>query len=146
MYSGLLHLHNLLRWLILIAAAIAIFNAYAGWFGNKEWKKRDGFFGLLFTIFIDFQLLVGIALYVFFSPTVKIAFNNFGAAMKNTELRFYAVEHILIMIVAVAVIHVGRSKSKKAGTPEKQHKMAAIFYTIGLILILSAIPWSRALI
>ena len=65
--------------------------------------------------------------------------------MENAQLRFYAVEHILIMIIAIAVIHIGRSKSKKAPTQLKQHRSAAIFYTIGFILILSSIPWDRAL-
>ncbi|HKI87822.1 MAG TPA: hypothetical protein VKA38_02260 [Draconibacterium sp.] len=146
MYTGLLHTHSLLRWLVLIAAAVAIAFAFAGWIGKKEWKKSDNVAGLLLTIFIDIQFLVGIILYAFVSPVTKQAFVNFGAAMKNDDLRFYAVEHIVTMIVALAVIHIGRSKSKKAATPVKQHMAAALFYTIGLILILSAIPWDRALI
>ena len=146
MYTGLLHTHNLFRWLILIAALVAILFAFTGWFGKKEWKKKDNLVGLLLTIFIDIQFLVGIILYAFVSPVTKAAFADFGAAMKNADLRFYAVEHILIMIIALAVVHIGRSKSKKAATPVKKHRVAALFYTIGLILILSAIPWSRALV
>ena len=146
MYTALLHTHNLLRWLVLLAALFAIFNGFSGWFGKKEWKKKDKLSGLLFTIFIDLQLLVGLALYFVFSPITKAAFKDFGAAMQNANLRFYAVEHILLMIVAVAVIHIGSSKSKKAATAIKKHKAAAIFYTIGIIIILAAIPWSRALI
>jgi hypothetical protein len=145
MYTGLLHTHNLFRWLVLIAAFVAIILAFAGWMGKKEWKKSDNLAGLLLTIFIDIQFLVGIILYAFVSPVTKAAFADFGAAMKNADLRFYAVEHILVMIIALAIIHIGRSKSKKAATPVKQHKAAAIFYTIGLILILSVIPWDRAL-
>lgn len=145
MYTGLLHTHNLLRWLILISALAAIILAFVGWLGKKEWKKSDNLAGLLFTIFVDIQFLTGIILYAFVSPVTKAAFADFGAAMKNADLRFYAVEHIVIMIIALAVIHIGRSKSKKAVTPGKQHKTAALFYTIGLILILSAIPWDRAL-
>ncbi len=144
MYTGLLHTHNLFRWLILIIAIIAIFSAFAGWFGKKEWKKQDNLLGLLLTIFIDIQFLTGIILYAFVSPLTKAAFADFGAAMKNADLRFYAVEHLAVMILALAIMHIGRSKSKKAVIPEKKHKTAAIFYTIGLILILSGIPWSRA--
>jgi len=146
MYTGLLHTHNLFRWLVLISAIVAIAFAFTGWLGKKEWKKRDNLAGLLLTIFIDIQFLVGIILYAFVSPITKAAFADFGAAMKNDILRFYAVEHIVIMIVALVVIHIGRSRSKKAATPVKQHMAAAIFYTIGLLLILSAIPWDRALV
>lgn len=146
MYTGLLHTHSLFRWLVLIAAVVAIAFAFTGWLGKKEWKKRDNLAGLLLTIFIDIQFLVGIILYVFVSPITKAAFTNFGAAMKDANLRFYAVEHILMMVIALIVIHIGRSKSKNATAPWKQHRSAAIFYSIGLVLILSAIPWERAFV
>ena len=145
MYTGLLHTHNMFRWLVLIALVLAVIFAFAGWFGKKQWSKRDNITGWLLTIFTDIQFLTGIILYAFISPITKVAFADFGAAMKNADLRFYAVEHILMMIVALVFIHVGRSKSKKSTNPVKQHRAAAIFYTIGLLLILAAIPWDRAL-
>lgn len=145
MYTELLHTHNLFRWLVLLVLLISIGLAFLGWFRKREWKKSDNIFGLLLTIFMDIQFLVGIILYAFVSPLTKAAFNNFGAAMKNTELRFYAVEHILIMLIAIILVHIGRSKSKRATTPWKKHRAAFIFYTISLLLILAAIPWSRAL-
>ncbi len=95
---------------------------------------------------MDLQFLVGILLYAFYSPLTKAAFANFGAAMQNPDLRFYAVEHISMMVIALALVHIGRAKSKKATSPLKKHRSAAIFYTISLILILAAIPWNRALI
>jgi len=143
MYTGLLHTHNLFRWLVLIAAVLAVVFAFSGWIRKKEWKKTDNILGLLLTIFVDIQLRLGLILY-FVSPLTRVAFADFGAAMKNAALRFYAVEHILMMIVALVIIHIGRSKSKKASDTVKKHKAAAIFYTIGLIIILSAIPWDRA--
>ncbi|MCG6185884.1 hypothetical protein [Maribellus maritimus] len=145
MYTGLLHTHNMFRWLVLLALVLAIVLAYAGWFGKRDWKKTDNLTGLLLVIFMDVQFLVGIILYAFVSPLTKAAFADFGAAMSNPDLRFYAVEHILMMIIALAIVHIGRSKSKKAVSPSKKHRLAAIFYTIGLILILAAIPWNRAL-
>ena len=145
MYTGLLHTHNMFRWLVLIALILAVLFAFAGWFGKKQWSKRDNITGLLLTIFTDIQFLTGIILYAFISPITKAAFADFGAAMKNADLRFYAVEHILMMIIALVLIHVGRSKSKKSTNPVKQHRSAAIFYTIGLLLILAAIRWDRAI-
>jgi len=84
-------------------------------------------------------------LYFFVSPLTKAAFANFGAAMKNADLRFYAVEHILMMLIALVVVHIGRSKSKKAKTPVQKHRISAIFYSVALILIIIAIPWNRDL-
>jgi len=145
MYTGLLHTHNLFRWLVLLVALLAIGLAFSGWLGKRDWKKIDNISGLLLTMFVDIQLLVGIILYAFVSPITRSAFADFGAAMKNEMLRFYAVEHFAMMIIALIVIHIGRSKSKKAVLVNKKHRLAAIFYTIGLIIILAGIPWDRAL-
>jgi uncharacterized membrane protein YphA (DoxX/SURF4 family) len=146
MYTGLLHTHNMFRWLVLITLFLAVIFAFAGWFKKLDWNKKDNLSGLLLTIFMDIQFLVGIILYAFVSPVTKAAFNDFGAAMKNADLRFYAVEHILMMVIALVLVHIGRAKSKKATAPWKKHRNAAIFYGIALILILAAIPWDRALV
>lgn len=144
MYTGLLHTHNLFRWLVLLAILAAIIMAFTGWMNKRKWQKNDNLVGLLLMIFMDIQLLVGLILYAFVSPMTKAAFNDFGAAMKNPDLRFYAVEHILMMIIALVLVHIGRSKSKKALEPWKKHRVAAVYYTISLIVILAAIPWNRA--
>ena len=146
MYTGLLHTHNMFRWLVLITLLFAVIFAFAGWFKKLDWNKKDNISGLLLTIFMDIQFLVGIILYAFVSPVTKAAFNDFGAAMKNADLRFYAVEHILMMIIALVLVHIGRSKSKNASAPWKKHRNAAIFYGISLLLILAAIPWERILV
>lgn len=144
MYTGLLHTHNLFRWLVLIVLLLAIISAFAGWFSKREWSKRDNMLGLVLTIFFDIQFLVGLILYAFVSPLTKAAFADFGAAMKNADLRFYAVEHILMMLVALVFVHIGKSKSKKAAIPVKKHCSAAIWYSLALILVLAGIPWDRA--
>ncbi len=146
MYTGLLHTHNLFRWLALIAIVVALIFAFQGWFAKKDWTKKDNLAGLLLTIFVDIQLVIGLILYFFVSPFTKSAFADFGAAMKNSVLRFYAVEHILIMIIALVLIHIGRVKSKKATLSVNRHKAAAIWYGIAFILILVGIPWDRALL
>jgi hypothetical protein len=63
--------------------------------------------------------------------------------MKNADLRFYVIEHIMVMLIALVLVHIGRSKAKKAHTDISKHKTSAIFYTIGLVLILSRFPWNK---
>lgn len=145
MYTGLLHTHNLFRWLVLIVMILALVFALTGWLKKRDWSKKDNVMGLLLTVFADIQLLVGLVLYAFASPITKAAFNDFGAAMKNADLRFYAVEHILLMIIALVLIHIGRTKSKKSVAPWKKHRSAAIYYGVAFLLILAGIPWDRAL-
>lgn len=145
MYTGFLHAHSGLRWLVLILIVVSIALAFVGWIKKREWTKTDQTSSLFLMIFMDIQFLVGIVLYLFLSPMTKAAFNDFGAAMGNSALRFYAVEHILMMVIALALVHIGRAKTKKDIAPWKKHRVAAIFYTISLLVILAAIPWDRAL-
>ena len=118
---------------------------FYGWFSKKEWKNSDGKVGLFLMIFMDLQFLVGLILYAFVSPTTRLAFKDFGAAMQNADLRFYAVEHILMMVIALVLVHIGRARTKKAIAGWKRHQNAAIYYTLSLIIILMAIPWDRGM-
>lgn len=142
MFTTVLVLHSILRWALLLIAIYAVGRAKWGWFTKKPFTKADDKAGLFLTIIADIQLLLGLVLYLFLSPKTKQAFNDFGAAMKDSGLRYYAVEHALVMVIAIVLFHIGKSKVKKAETDFKKHKTAAWFYGIGLLLILSRIPWN----
>ncbi|HEY3372072.1 MAG TPA: hypothetical protein VGK10_14550 [Prolixibacteraceae bacterium] len=143
MYSGFLQVHDILRWLLLFVLVITLVKYIAGWMGKHPWKKVDNFLGIAFTSLMDLQLLIGLGLYFFLSPLTEIARADMGAAMKNADLRFYAVEHFAIMLAAVVVVHIGRAKSKKAEYSAGKFKIASIYFLIALALILGGIPWSR---
>ncbi len=143
MYTGFLHLHDTLRWLLLLILVTTLVKYFIGWFGNQRWKKTDNLMGIVFTSIMDVQLLTGLVLYAFLSPITQAAFADFGGAMKNSDLRFYAVEHIAMMLIAVVLVHIGRAKSKKATTDIDKFRVATIFYSLALVVILAAIPWGR---
>lgn len=143
MYTGFLHLHDTLRWLVLLGLVVTLVKYLNGWLGKKAWTKTDNLLGIIFVSLMDLQVLSGLILYFFLSPVTKMALSDFGAAMKDQGLRFYAVEHFTMMLVALALIHIGRAKSKKAGTDLKKFKTASIFFLISLVIITIAIPWSR---
>lgn len=140
MYDMLLALHSLVRWLVLIFAVVAVGNAFAGWFGRREWSESSDRFGKLFTISMDVQVLIGLGLY-FLSPTVSTALGDMGAAMRDSGLRFWSVEHASMMLVALVLAHIGRVMVRKAELPVAKYKRAAILYGLALLLILLAIPW-----
>lgn len=143
MYTGFLHLHDGLRWLILLVFLIAVIKFIAGWLGDQPWKKLDNILSLTLTSLMDLQLLTGLVLYFFLSPVTKIAFSDFGGAMKNPDLRFYAVEHLTMMLIAVVLVHIGRAKAKKTVFNKDKFKMSAIFILLAFIVILAGIPWNR---
>ncbi|MBT3914094.1 MAG: hypothetical protein HOF22_13005 [Verrucomicrobia bacterium] len=76
------------------------------------------------------------------SPNVQLAFKDFGLAMKSSNLRLYALEHPLVMLIALALITVARAKTKRSDS-NSAHKTNFILYSIALLLILSRIPWAK---
>ena len=143
-YEIFLFLHSWIRWIILVLGLVVIIKSYAGWFGKKPFLKGDNGLSAAFIGSLHLNLLIGLILYFFLSPIVESAFNDFGGAMKVPELRFWAVEHILVNITAVIVAQIGRSKSKKVIDDIRKHKLTAIFYSIAFVLLLSRIPWGEA--
>jgi cytochrome c biogenesis factor len=141
MYSAFLMIHNLLRWVVLLLAILVVVRAVLGVTGRREWAAADQTAGQWFGRMMDLQLLLGLVLYTFLSPFVRDAFADFGAAMRNPPLRFFAVEHLVGMIVAVALVHIGTARIKKAKDAAQRHKSALIFYALALVIMLLSIPW-----
>ncbi len=132
LYPALLVLHSILRWLVLFAGVGAVVGAIL--------KKPSGAFAA-FTILLDVQLLVGLLLYFTASPATHAALGDFGAAMKNPELRYWAVEHPTMMLVALIVAHIGRAMSKRAKEPARRDRLTLIFAGIAVVILFVAIPW-----
>lgn len=134
-------LHNLVRWAVVVFGLLAAGRALIGWLGRRGWLPLDNRLGLLFTISLDIQVLLGLLLYFVLSPTTTNYFSRLGEAMNIPEVRFFLVEHSLIMLVALVLAHIGRARARKAPNPIARHRAAAIFYTLAIILVLIAIPW-----
>ena len=140
MYTGILHLHNLLRYVIIILLVWAIVKSFIGWFGKKKYTPTDDKISLFLLISIHLQALLGLILY-FISPIVESALSNFGASMKDPILRFWGIEHIASMIIGVTIITMGRARAKNSKTDTAKFKKQAIYFVLAMVLIFSAIPW-----
>lgn len=134
MYNMLTHAHSGLRWLVLLFLVLAIVTAWSNW--SKKTDYPAGKFPLLGLIFTHIQLILGFILY-FISPKVQFT----SGVMKDSLLRFYTVEHLSLMLIAIILITVGYSKAKKAAPAAIGHKTIFTYYLIGLVLILVSIPW-----
>ncbi|MCF8230159.1 MAG: hypothetical protein K9G58_12325 [Bacteroidales bacterium] len=141
MYEVITTIHSVLRWFVVILALTVIIRSLVGWTGKKLYSGSENMLGLSLNSILDVQLILGLILYVFLSPYTETAFQDFGAAMSNSVLRFFAVEHFLLMLIAIILVHVGRVRVKKADTDVKKHKRTFIFYLIAFVLILVSIPW-----
>lgn len=139
-YSTLLVLHSLLRWFVLISLIYATFQAYKGWFSTMPYTPRDNKVRNITVIIVHLQLLVGLVLYGF-SPITRQLFTNFGQAVEQTAIRFYGMEHSVMMILAIVFITIGSAKAKRISNDIKKFKTTAVWFTLGLIIILISIPW-----
>ena len=137
MYEGLKHAHSGIRWIFLALLIYAVINAFLKWRGNKNYTEGDRKVGLFTFITSHIQLLLGLVLY-FISPKVG---SMSAEVMKNATARFFTVEHITMMLLAIILISIGYSRAKKAVDSGVKFKRTFIFYLIALILVLVAIPW-----
>jgi hypothetical protein len=146
MFGFILAVHNILRWIVLILLVIALVRAFWGWFGKREWTPTDRKVGMFYSVSLDIQLLLGLLLYFVLSPITKIAFTDFGAAMANTDLRFFVLEHFLMMVFAVIFAHIGVASAKRVEDSILKHRRTAIWFSLSLIAILVGMPWLRPLL
>ncbi|HLR47255.1 MAG TPA: hypothetical protein VK092_08840 [Deinococcales bacterium] len=141
--SFLLGLHNLTRWLIILAGIIALVTMFTG-LGGRRFGPGDRRAGLIYTIVLDVQLLIGLVLYGV-SPFMKGLMQNMGEAMSDSGARFFLVEHAVLMVLAIVAAHVGTALARNANLPDRTRFMrGAIFYVISLVLVFAAIPWDRS--
>jgi hypothetical protein len=137
-YLTILAVHSWVRWLVLISGLLAVLRAFRA--GRGTWGAADDRAGFWFVMLLDLQVLIGLALYVWLSPITHEAFRDMGAAMKSSSLRFWAVEHIFGMLIAVAFAHVGRVRIRKA-EPARRRRLAVIFFGLAVLAMLASIPW-----
>jgi uncharacterized membrane protein len=133
MNSILTHAHSGLRWVALILLLLAIVNAFT----SKTFEKKHKMINLFTMITLHTQLIIGLIQYFITSGKVKF----FDGWMKEAAYRFYGMEHLLGMLIAIVLITVGYSKSKRGTTDAEKFKSIKVFYLIGFILILASIPW-----
>ena len=137
MYHFVQKFHSGWAYLALLLLLVAVVNSLIGMSSKKEFTVKDRKIALFGLIAAHVQLVVGFILY-FVSPLGSEAFG----LMKDAALRLTSLEHPLTNIIAIVLITIGWSKHKKAATNEAKFKSIALFYGIGLVLILSRIPWS----
>jgi archaellum biogenesis protein FlaJ (TadC family) len=124
-------LHNIVRWVIVVFAAIALLRAYLGWLRKRDWTDTDRHIGVFFTSTLDLQLLLGIILIIL------------GGL---TELGGFAYVHIALMFIAILLAHGGNVLSRRDNPAIIRHRWSAIFDTVALLIIFFAIPWWKPLV
>ena len=139
-YTILLLAHSYLRWPLILLFLLLLVRGTAGWISRAPWRPADT--GLLqaATHLLSLQFLIGMLLYMAFSPWIRVALDDLGAAMRDAQLRYFLVEHSLIMAIAVTFMSIATGRIKRAAA-ERRFRGTVIAVLVTLILIGAAIPW-----
>lgn len=140
LYNAFLHVHSVVRWIVLLLLIFAILNSLIA--GNRPYIRTDNRLGILLTIFTDLMLVAGIYLY-FMGPRGYRMMEGKGMSdiMKDATTRFYVVEHMAGMLIAIILIHIGKAQGRKKISDRAKHRRTMIFYLLALLIILASIPW-----
>ncbi|MEP0264821.1 hypothetical protein [Dokdonia sp.] len=142
MYSTIQFVHSIWAYLVLAILVITTFNSLIKFFGGKEYGAKDMRLALFTLITMHLQLLIGLVLF-FVSPNGLNAITTNGMGGLSSGARKLAVEHPILMIIAIVFVTIGYSKHKKQLLSTPKFKKLAIFYTLALIAVLAMIPWAQ---
>ncbi len=141
MYSALLPLHSIIRWLVLISLLITIGKCLLGYYKHSVFSKTDNRLRHWTATFSHIQLLIGMLLYTQ-SPFVSYFYDTYKSGNLSMEALFFGVIHIILMFIAILFISIGSSKAKRISDGKEKYKTILIWFSLGLLLIFLAIPWS----
>lgn len=140
--SFLIFFHSLLRWLVLLALVIAAGTAWRGWLAQRPIIVWERSVTILAMVLCHVQLLLGLVLYMInFKSYTIVGMRGGSTGLTNDVVRYWKYEHIGMMILAIALVTIGRVLSKRAKEEPAKQRHIALFYTAGLLLILYMIPW-----
>ncbi len=140
-HDVVLVLHNVLRWIVLAAGGLALARAMAAARSQRKWDDTDTKVLRAFVGAFDVQLLLGLVMYFGTSAFGVRAFAYGSEAMKNSVIRFFAIEHIFGMLVAAAVLHAGTARARRLGDAPARQRRTALIVGLALVIIFVSIPW-----
>jgi hypothetical protein len=146
MYPYVLGLHNIVRWIVLLAGVWSVILVWRGWLQRRQWTAAESRATRAFAGALDLQFVLGILLFAVFSPLTRQGFRDIGAAMSDAPVRYFMLEHPLIMLVAIACAHIGAVQVRRATSDAERFQKASILYGLALAAIAGFIPWARTLI
>ena len=141
MYSAILTVHSYLRYAMLLLVLLTVLRYAAGLLSSRPWSDGDEAVGRWMIRVWDLQFLLGLVLY-FLSPIVQFGFANFGEAMGDAQLRQFLVEHPVLNLLAIGVLHAGWIRARKVAGGRDRRVRALVFIAIAVVLVLVSIPWS----
>lgn len=135
MLTGITHLHSLLRWVALIAILISIVQSFNGMTRRSDFTVKNNRWSLITLIAFHLQLVLGLVLYF-----GKGWYEQLGE-MSVAAVRFWSLEHLVAMLLAITLVTVGRIRSKRAQEGALKHRRQFWFFLIAFLIVMANVPW-----
>lgn len=140
MYQTILAIHSLVRWAVLAGLLFSLYRAYRGLLLQKPFSRFDNAVRHWTATIAHIQLVLGLCLY-FISPVIRYFLQDYKDAVHVRAIRFFGMEHSLMMLTAIILLTIGAAKAKRKAADSDKFRTMAIWYTIALIIILINVPW-----
>lgn len=142
MYSFIKSTHSLIAYVVLLLLLVGTVIFYVALKQKKDFSPKHRVLNLVTVSTVHLQALFGLLLYAL-SPLVQSAFSDIGSAMKNSEMRYFFLEHTLVMLLMLLVITLGNARAKRANSSERKVRISFRAFFLALLLCLTRIPWER---
>ena len=140
-YSAVLIAHSWIRWVVLLAAVVAVVRSLLARSGRRGWTPADDRVARVFVSVLDLQMLLGLLMYFYFSPLMGMMRQHLATAMSDGAMRYWLLEHPFGMLIALVLAHVGSARIRKATDPRRKHRLALIFFGLALLVMAASVPW-----
>lgn len=141
LYVAVLYTHSTLRWVVLALGLTVSIRSGAGVWRGLSWGRTHERLHKALVHFADLQMIFGLGLYFWLSPFSRAFFHNPRVGFRNSMLRFFGVEHVFGMVIALTLVHLGQERSQRAANARDKQRLACLFTAGALLLMAASIPW-----
>lgn len=141
LYAVVLFLHSWLRWAVVVLGVLALGKSLAGWLRGRDWARADRRLQVLAVSAFDLQMLLGMTLYFALSPLTPGSMDALRTSLSVPFLRFFSLEHPLLMLLALVAVHLASALSRRADAPRLKHRAWAVGLLVAALCLALAIPW-----
>jgi hypothetical protein len=141
LYAVVLSLHSWLRWGVVVLGVLTLGRSLWGWLRGRDWTRSDRRLQLLFVSAFDLQLLLGLTLYSVLSPLTPRTLEALRTNLSVPFLRFFSVDHPVLMLLALVAAHVASALSRRAEVPQARHRVWVMGLLVAMLLVALGIPW-----
>lgn len=139
LYSIAFKIHIFISTLTLVSGIGTMVLSIQGWAKSREYKRADEWLSVIFSIALYLQLILGFIIYFTLRTELENPLWDVQDTENDASLRFWAIEHIALMIFALFMTQLGRIFIKRSSASVRKFKASVFYYGTSLCLILFSV-------